>query len=56
MEMQAIPVDSLRDAYNILKRIGKTGIPGLDSNIEKAIVSIELALVNLGEEEAIHLS
>jgi hypothetical protein len=56
MEMQARLVDSLRNAYDILKRIGKTQVLGVDSNIEKAIVSIELALFNLGEEEAIHLS
>jgi hypothetical protein len=51
MEMQANGVEVLRNAYMLLEGIKHTGFSGIDSNVERAMISIKLALFDLGEEE-----
>lgn len=49
-------IDALKNAFDSLKGIEKSGTPGIDSNVERAMISVKLALFNLGAEETIGMN
>ena len=42
---------NLKEAQKLLKEIGETPLEGVNTNLKRALISIDHALFDLGEEE-----